>query len=65
MNLPYGPLGDQDSMLPIPGASVDLDWKMFSFNHWSRLVNVDNTEQVSLGDCSEARGDGGRQRSRG
>lgn len=65
MNTPYGLLGGQDLMLPTHGASVDLHWKMLSFHHWSRLVNVDNTEQVSLGDCSEARGDGGRRRSRG
>jgi len=33
-------------MLSIPGRIVYLDWKMFSYGHWSRRANADNTRQM-------------------
>jgi hypothetical protein len=59
-----GPLGDRASMLPAPVESMRREWKMFSYDHWSRRANADNTRQMNLAGGNEARGDGGSLRTR-
>jgi hypothetical protein len=46
-------------------ATLDLDWRMSSYDHWSRRVIAGSTEQMSQAGNNEARGDGGIPRIRG
>lgn len=52
-------------MLFTPGESIQLESKMFSYDHWSQQANADNTRQTRLAVGNEARGDGGSPRIRG
>jgi hypothetical protein len=53
-----------DSMLFTLGGNMHLEWRMFSYDHWSRRANADNIRQMSRVGGNEARGDGGRPRTR-
>jgi hypothetical protein len=49
----------------VPLDTPGLDWKMSSYNHWSRRVIAGSTVRMARAGNNETRGDGGIPRTRG